>query len=203
MIKAEGIYKNYGTIKVIEDVNLTANRGELVCVLGKSGCGKSTLLKLLALITKPDKGSIFIDGTDTTKIGENEADKLRTEKIAYSFQEPLLLPYLTALENITEVTGAAKHKAAEILSDLGLSERVNHHPSRLSGGEKKRVDLARAIIKKSPILVTDEPLSNLDPDAGSSVMKLLGQHAENGGVVIYSSVEPSGAKFANRIINMD
>lgn len=203
MIKLEGVYKNYGAIRVLEGIDLQVEEGKPLCLLGRSGCGKSTLLKLVALITRPDKGTLTIDGKDVTKISDPEMDELRREKVSYTFQEPLLIPYITALENVTEVTGAPKEKAVEVLTQLGLGDRLNHRPPKLSGGEKKRVDLARAILRGTPILIADEPLSNLDPETGEKVMELLKAHADKGGVLVYSSVEPSETKYASQVVNME
>lgn len=203
MIKLEGVYKSYGAIKVVEHVNLQVDDGNSLCLLGRSGCGKSTLLKLMALITRPDKGKLVIDDRDTTTMTDREMDEARREKVSYAFQESLLVPYITALENVTEVTGAPRDRAVEVLTQLGLGERLGHRPPKLSGGEKKRVDIARAILRKTPILVADEPLSNLDPETGKIVMGMLKTHVERGGVLVYSSVEPSEAKFATQVVNME
>jgi len=202
MIKLQSISKSYGSIKVLEDFTFGFKAGDTVCILGHSGSGKSTLLKLIALITKPDRGSLTIDGRNINGLNEAELEELRREKIAYSFQEPLLIPYMTALENLTEVIEVQNGKAVELLSQLGLSNRLNHQPSKMSVGEKKRVDIARAVLKKSVLLVVDEPLSSLDPATSLKVMALLRKHAEAGGIVVYSSVEPSDARFAGRVINM-
>ena len=202
MITLENVYKSYGAIKVLEGMSLQVEPGKSLCILGKSGCGKSTVLKLIALMTRPDKGGLFIDGRDVTKMAETEIEAMRRRSIAYTFQEPLLIPYITALENITLVLGTPKDDAVDLLTHLGLGERLNQRPPRLSGGEKKRVDIARAILKGSSILVADEPLSNLDPDSGSKVIELLTRHASEGGVLVYSSVEPVQAKFADEVVDM-
>jgi ABC-type lipoprotein export system ATPase subunit len=203
MIKLEGVYKNYGAIRVLEGVNLQVEARKPLCLLGRSGCGKSTILKLIALISKVDKGTLLFEGDDVSKMTEAEMDDVRRKMVAYSFQEPLLIPYITALENVTEVTGAPKEKAVEVLTQLGLGERLNHRPPKLSGGEKKRVDVARAILRGSPILVADEPLSNLDPETGMKVMDMLKEHADEGGTLVYSSVEPTEARFASEVLNME
>jgi len=202
VIALENVYKSYGAIKVLEGVSLRIEAGKSLCILGKSGCGKSTVLKLLALMTRPDRGEMLIDGKNVVGMSEAEIEALRRRSIAYTFQEPLLVPYVTALENITLVLGTPKVRATDMLSYLGLSERLDQRPPSLSGGEKKRVDIARAILKGSSILVADEPLSNLDPDSGSKVIALLRKHASDGGVLVYSSVEPSQAKFADEVVEM-
>jgi len=203
MIKLEGAYKSYGSVKVLDGMSLQVDQGRSLCVVGRSGCGKSTVLKVLALITKPDSGTLYMVGKDVAKLADSETDELRREKVAYTFQEPLLMPYLTALENVTAITGAPKERAAELLSNLGLGDRLGHRPAKLSGGEKKRVDVARAILKGSPILIADEPLSNLDPETGTKVMELLKARLEMGGVLVYSAVEPSEARFADSTVTME
>ena len=202
MLRLEGVYKSYGAIRVLENFSFEAGEANSVCIVGRSGCGKSTLLKVIALIAKPDKGQVWLNGTKTSGLSQSELDAIRRERVAYSFQEPLLIPYLTALENLTEIVGTEKEKAVEMLSKLGLSERLSHMPSKLSVGEKKRVDVARALLKGSALLVADEPLSNLDPSTGLKVMELLRDHAKSGRMVVFSSVDPSDAKFADFAIKM-
>lgn len=202
MLMLENISKSYGSIRVLENFSFSAKKGSLVCILGRSGCGKSTLLKIAALIAKPDQGSIVIEGKIVNELNEVELEELRRTKISYSFQEPLLIPYLTALENLTEVIEVPSAKAVELLSQLGLSNRLDHLPAKLSVGEKKRVDIARAVLKKSALLIADEPLSNLDSTIGLKVMELLRAHTQSGGTVVYSAVNPLDARFADNIINM-
>ena len=203
MIKLEGAWKSYGSVSIVEGMELTVEEGKPLCILGRSGCGKSTLLKLLALMDRLDKGALSIDGRDVSMMDNAEVDKLRRDKIAYTFQEPLLIPYVTALENVTMVTGVSGEKAAEVLGELGLADRLNYRPQKLSGGERKRVDVARAILRAKPILVADEPLSNLDPKTGSIVMGMLNSHAERGGILVYSAVEPADAKSAAQVVKME
>ena len=202
MIKVESVSKSYGSIKVLENFSFEVEAGKSICIVGRSGCGKSTLLKLVALIAMPDRGNIVIEGRKVNELNQAELEEFRRENVAYSFQEPLLIPYMTALENLTEVIGVQRERAVEALSQLGLSNRLNHRPSKLSTGEKKRVDIVRAVLKGSQVLVADEPLSNLDSSMGLKVMELLKAHAQNGGTVVYSSVEPSDAKFADKTITM-
>jgi len=203
MITLQGVHKNYGAIRVLDGFDLKVEEGKPLCLLGRSGCGKSTLLKLLALITRPDSGVLAIDGKDVSKMTDSELDETRRIKVSYTFQEPLLIPYITALENITEVTGAPREKAVDVLTQFGLAERLHHRPGKLSGGEKKRVDVARAILRGTLILVADEPLSNLDPETGAKVMELLKAHADMGGILVYSSVEPSETRFASQVVNLE
>lgn len=202
MIRLENVSKSYGSIKVLENFDFNLEDGKSVCVVGRSGCGKSTLLKIIALIAKPDQGRILIDGKETNLLNEIEFETMRREKVAYSFQEPLMIPYMTATENLTEVIGIQNEPAVELLSKLGLSDRLDHKPSKLSVGEKKRVDIARALLRGSRLIVADEPLSNLDSETGLKVMELLSEHVQKGGTVVFSSVEPSDAKFADTIVTL-
>lgn len=203
MLRLENVSKSYGSIKVLENLSLKVENCSIVCITGRSGCGKSTLLKVIALIAKPDNGVLMIEGEDISKLNGTAIEMLRKKRIAYSFQEPLLIPYMTALENLTEVIEVRREKAIEMLSLLGLANRINHRPSKLSVGEKKRVDIARAILRESSILVADEPLSNLDPLTGAQVTELLKAHAKGGGTVIYSSVDPAEGKFADHVMTID
>lgn len=203
MIKLEGAWKSYGSVSIVEGMELTVEEGKPLCILGRSGCGKSTLLKLLALMDRLDRGTLSIDGSDVSKMNDAEVDKLRRDKIAYTFQEPLLIPYVTALENVTMVTGVSGEKAAEVLGKLGLADRLNYRPQKLSGGERKRVDVARAVLRAKPIMVADEPLSNLDPKTSSIVMGMLNSHAERGGMLVYSAVEPAEAESAAQVVKME
>lgn len=203
MIKLDGVYKSYGSVKIIEGMELTIEEGKPLCILGRSGCGKSTLLKLIALLERLDKGTLSVDGTDVSKMNDAEVDKLRKDQIAYTFQEPLLIPYVTALENVTMVTGVPEETAAKLLGELGLGERLNFRPQKLSGGERKRVDVARAILRARHVLVADEPLSNLDPKTGSIVMDMLSSHAARGGILVYSAVEPAEAESAAQVVKLE
>lgn len=209
MIQLEGVYKYFGAIRVLQAISLSVAKGHALCVLGPSGCGKTTLLKVMALITPPDRGTVTVDGSDVRTLNSSRLTGLRS-MIAYSFQEPLLLPYLNALENLVYIVSVVRglpafhlrSQAAELLTSLGLSHRLAHPPSKLSVGEKKRVDLARAILKAPSLMVVDEPLSNLDPDSGRMVMNALRAYVHNGGTLIYSSVEPSEARFADHLFLM-
>jgi len=201
-LKLEGVHKSYGAIKVLEEVSFELRRGDSLCVVGRSGCGKSTLLKLIALITEPDRGVVSIDGVDTTIAGAGELDTLRSRNIAYSFQEPLLLPYLNSLENLTEVLDVHRSEAVELLTEFGLADRLGQKPSKLSVGEKKRIDIARALLRGSPVIVADEPLSNLDHATGEKVIMKLRDHATKGGILVFSSVDAAESRYAERTLQM-
>jgi putative ABC transport system ATP-binding protein len=152
--------------------------GEFVAIVGPSGSGKSTLLGLIAGLDAPTSGSVFIDGTDITKLDEDALARLRGEKIGFVFQFFHLIPSLTALENVAvpmEIAGAtdAAVRARRLLEEVGLTGRAHHYPSQLSGGEQQRVALARALANNPPIVLADEPTGNLDSHNGRHIMELL------------------------------
>ena len=202
MLQLEGVCKFFGAIRVIEGRNLKVDRGTSLCLLGPSGSGKSTLLKLMALIARPDKGSVVVDGISTVGMNQDDLDRLRAKKISYSFQEPLLIPYLNALENVVDVLGADVQKAKEIMSVLGLADRLNHPPSKLSGGEKKRVDLARAMLKESPIILADEPYSFIDPETADKIANAFNEFTDKSRTLVYTAVDPNHARFADMSLDL-
>ena len=164
-------------IKVLDDVSLQINSGEIIALLGKSGSGKSTLLSMLAGLEKPDNGAIIYDQKDLTKLSEDELCLFRAKNLGIVFQQFNLIPHLTALENILlplEINGVNdKSRAIEWLSIVGLEERAHHLPSMLSGGEQQRVAIARALVFGPPILLADEPTGNLDSETGKKVIEIL------------------------------
>lgn len=213
MINLEAVYKSYGTVSVLEDITLGIEQGKRLCIVGPSGCGKSTLLKIMALMTSPDEGLVTVDGAELAEDDYTRMDNLRSSTISYSFQEPLLLPYLSALENIVDLLLPLSKKengsrndlerdAKVMLSKLGLADRAEHFPSKLSVGEKKRVDLARALLKDSKLLIADEPFSNLDPDTVGLVTDLFDAYIRTGGTVVYSTVNPSDSTHADTSYSM-
>ncbi len=208
MIELRNIHKKYGAIRVLEGVSIKVENGSSLSIAGRSGCGKTTLLKMMALIIQPDKGSIVIDGAEVSN-GGGPIQSLRS-KISYSFQEPLLLPYLSVMDNLiltlsAPVTGTPsdlRRRGVEILTRFGLHDRLGHLPSKLSVGEKKRVDLARALVRGTPIVIADEPLASLDPERQGIVMTELGDFVKSGGTLIYSAVDPSEAEYADNSIQI-
>lgn len=199
-LELKGVSKTFGSSNTIfKDIDFQVESKQIACVVGRSGCGKSTLLKILALITQPSSGSILMDDHP---LKDTDHSQLRRKLIAYSFQEPLLLPYLSAIDNIVSIIGTKKDIASKILTEVGLADRLNYKPTDLSVGERKRVDIVRAYLKGSPVLILDEPFSNLDPNAGTLILELIKDHARNDGIVIYSSVEPSETKFADVVLQM-
>ena len=165
-------------LTILQPLTMTIPKGQFVAIVGASGSGKSTLLGLIAGLDAPSSGSVLIDGTDITRLGEDALAKLRGEKIGFVFQFFHLIPSLTAYENVLvpmEIAGAAdaESRAQRLLDEVGLTDRGHHYPSQLSGGEQQRVALARALANDPPILLADEPTGNLDTANGRHILELL------------------------------
>ena len=180
MIQANNIHKSYDKLHVLKGVNLEVQNAEIVSIIGKSGSGKSTLLHILGTLDQSDKGSVIIDGADISKFDAKEIAKFRNSKIGFIFQFHHLLPEFTALENVlipamiaNDSNKAKEARAKELLDYLGLSERINHKPSQLSGGEQQRVAVARALINEPSVVFADEPTGNLDSESSAELHKLL------------------------------
>ena len=180
MIKLENVSKGYSEGKVIHtilsDVNLNINKGEIVILYGKSGSGKSTLLNLLAGIDLPDTGNIYFEDINITALSEKERTLFRRKRIGFIFQFFNLIPTLTVSENLKlplELNSAPFEKANEMLSRVGLLERVNAYPDVLSGGEQQRVAIARALIHNPDFILADEPTGNLDFDTSKQIIDLI------------------------------
>lgn len=169
MIQLEGITKSFGSLHVLKGIDLTINKGEVVSIVGPSGAGKTTLLQIMGTLDKPDSGRIVLNGTEVNRLKEKELSAFRNKEIGFVFQFHQLLPEFTALENVmipALIQGVsaseAKKKAHEMLDFLGLSERASHKPAELSGGEKQRVAVARALINHPAVVLADEPSGSLD-----------------------------------------
>lgn len=180
MIKARNICKSFGTLEVIKGVDLDICSGEIACIVGASGAGKSTLLQILGTIEKADKGSVSIDGQDTSQLNNKMLSAFRNKKIGFIFQFHHLLPEFTALENVcipAFIGGMSKQeatkKAAYLLDYLGLSDRTDHKPAALSGGEQQRVAVARALINNPAVVLADEPSGNLDSQSAADLHQLF------------------------------
>jgi putative ABC transport system ATP-binding protein len=182
MIELHGVSKTVDSgghpLTILHPLDYTISSGQFVAIVGPSGSGKSTLLGLLAGLDAPTSGSIVIDGTDITRLGEDQLARLRGEKIGFVFQFFHLVPSLTAFENVLipmEIAGRreATARARELLQEVGLTDRAHHYPSQLSGGEQQRIAIARALANDPPIVLADEPTGNLDSTTGRHVMELL------------------------------
>lgn len=169
MIDIKNITKSFGNLQVLKDINLHINKGEVVSIVGPSGAGKTTLLQIIGTLDKPDSGTICLDGIDVNKLSTRKLSDFRNQHIGFVFQFHQLLPEFTALENVMipayiagKSNGEAKQRALELLEFMGLSDRANHKPAELSGGEKQRVAVARALVNKPAVILADEPSGSLD-----------------------------------------
>ena len=169
MIELQGITKSFGSLQVLKGIDLTIDKGEVVSIVGPSGAGKTTLLQIMGTLDKPDMGRILLNGTEINRLKERELAAFRNREIGFVFQFHQLLPEFTALENVTipaliqgVSSGEARRRAVEMLEFMGLSERASHKPAELSGGEKQRVAVARALINHPSVVLADEPSGSLD-----------------------------------------
>lgn len=169
MIELDNITRSFGTLQVLKGISLKVERGEVVSITGPSGAGKTTLLQIMGSLDKPDGGSVLYDGQDITGMNEKEISAFRNRHIGFVFQFHQLLPEFTALENITipmliggSSMGQATARAKELLAMLGLADRAEHKPSELSGGEKQRIAVARALANRPDVILADEPSGSLD-----------------------------------------
>lgn len=169
MITAKGITKSFGALQVLKGIDLEINKGEVVSIVGPSGAGKTTLLQILGTLDSPDSGTLLINGTNVQQLSERQLSAFRNKNIGFVFQFHQLLPEFTALENVMipaliaqEKASVAENRAKEILDFLKLSNRMAHKPAELSGGEKQRVAVARALINHPAVILADEPSGSLD-----------------------------------------
>lgn len=210
MIKATHIEKSYGPLKVLKGIDFEASEREVVSIVGASGAGKSTLLQILGSLSRPDAGSVIIDGTDIFSLSEKELAAFRNRKIGFVFQFHHLLPEFTAVENVVipaMIAGEAKSKATlrakELLTGLGLGERFNHKPSQLSGGEQQRVAVARALINNPSVLFADEPSGNLDSRTKAELHQLFFDLRDKFGITIVIVTHDSSlAQMSDRTLEM-
>ena len=169
MITAKGITKSFGALQVLKGIDLEINKGEVVSIVGPSGAGKTTLLQILGTLDSPDSGTLLINGTNVQQLSERQLSAFRNKNIGFVFQFHQLLPEFTALENVMipaliaqGKASVAENRAKEILNFLKLSDRMSHKPAELSGGEKQRVAVARALINHPAVILADEPSGSLD-----------------------------------------
>lgn len=169
MIDIKNITKSFGSLQVLKGIDLHINKGEVVSIVGPSGAGKTTLLQIIGTLDKPDAGTICIDGIDVSSLSTRKLSDFRNQHIGFVFQFHQLLPEFTALENIMipayiagKSNSEAKQRALELLAFMGLSDRAHHKPAELSGGEKQRVAVARALVNKPAVILADEPSGSLD-----------------------------------------
>jgi len=169
MIKTKGITKSFGSLQVLKGIDLSINKGEIVSIVGPSGAGKTTLLQIIGTLDRPDSGTVYVDSVDVTTLSQKKLSDFRNQHIGFVFQFHQLLPEFTAIENIMipayiagQSNKEARQRAAELLDFMGLTERANHKPNELSGGEKQRVAVARALVNNPVVILADEPSGSLD-----------------------------------------
>ena len=213
IIELRDIVKNYyiGTIvvKALQSVSININRNEYVAIMGPSGSGKSTLMNLLGCLDTATKGEYILNGTDVSKMDDNQLADVRNTEIGFVFQTFNLLPRYTALENVTlpliyagKPRVVREERAMKVLTDVGLSDRTHHKPNELSGGQRQRVAVARAMVNDPSIMLADEPTGNLDSKTSEDIMGLFGQIHEKGNTMILVTHEEDIAKHAHRIIRL-
>ncbi|MDE7127102.1 MAG: ABC transporter ATP-binding protein [Bacteroidales bacterium] len=210
MIEAKGIVKSYGSLQVLKGIDFSAEKSEVVSIMGASGAGKSTLLHILGTLSSPDGGSLEIDGTDVLGLGGKSLSVFRNRKLGFVFQAHHLLPEFTSLENVmipALIAGLsskeAKEAAAALLDDMGLADRLSHKPSELSGGEQQRVAIARALVNNPAVLFADEPSGNLDSRTKDDIHSLFFRLREKyGQTIVIVTHDPGLAALCDRSLFM-
>lgn len=212
LLNLQGIYKSYGgtiEVPVLKNVSIQVAEGEYVAIMGPSGSGKTTLMNIIGCLDRCTEGTYELDGADISRISENELSEVRLKKIGFVFQTFELLPGETAIENVAlplvyaGVPKAEREKAAvEVLTKVGLGERVNFKPNQLSGGQKQRVAIARALINHPRILLADEPTGALDQKSGKQVMELFEELNKEGVTIVMITHDAHVASKAKRVIHI-
>ena len=210
MIRLEGITKSFGTLQVLKGISLDIEKGEIVSIVGPSGAGKTTLLQIMGTLDKPDAGTVEIDGVEVGRMREKELADFRNRHIGFVFQFHQLLPEFTALENImipALIAGVPQKEAARaatgILGFMGLAERASHKPNELSGGEKQRIAVARALINHPAVILADEPSGSLDTHNKEELHQLFFDLRNRlGQTFVIVTHDESLAKTTDRTISM-
>ncbi|WP_141043413.1 ABC transporter ATP-binding protein [Campylobacter coli] len=204
LIQIKNLSKEFGKVKALDNINLNIYKGEWLAIMGPSGSGKSTLLNILSLMDDPSSGKYILDNEDLEQINEEQKITLRREKIGLIFQQFHLIPYLSALENVMLSqyyhSSVDEEDAKAVLEKVGLSHRLSHLPSQLSGGEQQRVCIARALINNPEILLADEPTGNLDEVNEKIVLETLQKLKNEGKTIVLITHNPELAKFADRTL---
>lgn len=210
MIKLEGITKSFGSLQVLKGIDLEINKGEIVSIVGPSGAGKTTLLQIMGTLDEPDAGTVQIDGTVVSRMKEKELSAFRNKNIGFVFQFHQLLPEFTALENVmipALIAGVsskeANDRAMKILDFMGLVDRASHKPNELSGGEKQRVAVARALINDPAVILADEPSGSLDTHSKEGLHQLFFDLRDRLGQTFVIVTHDEGlAKITDRTVHM-
>lgn len=211
MLKLSGLRKIYRdgdiTVKALDGVSLTIEKGEMVAVMGPSGSGKSTLMNILGCLDQPTAGSYLLNGRETAKLSPREQARLRNRELGFVFQSYNLLPKLTALQNVelplvyAGIPGGERGKLAkEALVKMGLEHRIHHKPQELSGGQQQRVAIARSLVNRPRLILADEPTGNLDSHSSREIMAIFQELHRGGITVVLVTHEPDIAEYMQRII---
>jgi putative ABC transport system ATP-binding protein len=214
MIELESVTKSYRRgaceVRALDGVSLVVERGELAVVEGPSGSGKTTLLFVISGLVRPTSGRVTVAGVELTAKSAGELAELRRTTFGFVFQTFHLIPYLTALENVTVPMGLAgaspkdaAARARDLLAQFGLAERADHHPSELSAGEKQRVAIARAVANRPPVVLADEPTGNLDAKSADDVLAALDEVHKGGATVLVVTHDPRIASRAGRVLRLE
>lgn len=211
MITAHDIHKSFGTLEVLKGIDLTIQQGEVVSIVGKSGAGKSTLLNILGTLDRPDRGEVLINGTNISSLSDSRLSAFRNQHIGFIFQFHQLLPEFSALENVmmpaliaSIPNSKARCRGQELLEFLGLKDRMTHKPSELSGGEKQRVAVARALMNKPDVIFADEPSGSLDTQNKQELHQLFFDlRKEFNQTFVIVTHDESLAQMSDRIIRME
>ncbi len=213
IIEVQNLKKTYimgvTQVNALKDISLNISRNEYVALMGPSGSGKSTLMNLLGCLDTPSAGSYVLNDIDVATMSDNELAEVRNKEIGFIFQTFNLLPRLSALENVAlplVYAGVSKSKrserAAEVLTDVGLGDRMDHKPNELSGGQRQRVAIARALVNSPSIILADEPTGNLDTKTSIEIMEILEKIHDMGNTIILVTHEPEISTHAHRIVKL-
>ena len=210
MIDIKGITKSFGSLQVLKGIDLHIDKGEIVSIVGPSGAGKTTLLQIIGTLDNPDKGSVMIDNTDVSQLSEKRLADFRNQHIGFVFQFHQLLPEFTALENImipAFIAGKSRHeareRAEELLAFMDLADRAGHKPNELSGGEKQRIAVARALVNNPAVILADEPSGSLDSKNKTDLHRLFFDLRDKfGQTFVIVTHDESLASITDRTIHM-
>ncbi len=211
MIEIKNVTKSFGSLTVLHDISLTIPEGEIMAIVGPSGAGKTTLLQIAGTLDRPDSGSVLFDNTDLFRLKDRKLSEFRNLNIGFIFQFHQLLPEFSALENVAMPALIAGRKRKEafaeaqrLLTDLGLSQRLDHKPSQLSGGEKQLTAIARALVNKPRVVFADEPTGSLDSRNRDEIQTIISGLRESlGQTFVIVTHDPQMAEIANRTVHME
>lgn len=210
MLNIRNIYKSFGNLQVLKDISLTIDKGEIVAIVGPSGAGKTTLLQIMGTLERPDRGSVQVNGTELIGMKDKKLSTFRNQNMGFVFQFHQLLPEFTAIENVALpalIAGKSKRKAfakaTELLGQLGLGDRLRHKPNAMSGGERQRTAIARALINDPEIIFADEPTGSLDSANREEIQNIFADlRSRLGQTIVMVTHDASLAAIADRVVEM-